>query len=131
LQDNDEQLRGVQDDGVQGSHARCGRSCRVVATGGSAREQRGHAWGTSETVEEKAADEIRRHCERLVEDLEVARCEQTSVLTEAEEQQHKAVEAEATWRGFDAQRKTGSGGRPALMVSQQMERAAELQNPEV
>jgi hypothetical protein len=36
------------------------------------------------------------------------------------------VEAGATQCGFDAQRKTGGGGRPALM-----ERAAELQNPEV
>jgi hypothetical protein len=33
----------------------------------------------------------------------------------------KAVRAEATWRGFDAQRKTGGGGRPALMESQQVE----------
>jgi hypothetical protein len=39
VQDNDEQLRGVQDDGVQGSHARCGRSCSAAAAGGSAREQ--------------------------------------------------------------------------------------------
>jgi hypothetical protein len=29
-------------------------------------------------------DEIRRHCELLVEDLEVARCEQTMALAEAE-----------------------------------------------
>jgi hypothetical protein len=43
----------------------------------------------------------------------------------------KAVRAEATCRGFDAQSKTGGGGRPALMASQQMERATELQNPEV
>jgi hypothetical protein len=34
-------------------------------------------------------------------------------------------------RGFDAQRKTGGGGRPALMASQQVERTAELQDPEV
>jgi hypothetical protein len=32
---------------------------------------------------------------------------------------------------FDVQCKTGGGGRPVLMASQQMERAAELQNPEV
>jgi hypothetical protein len=38
----------------------------------------------SEAVEEKAANEIRRHCELLVEDLEVARCEQTMALAEAE-----------------------------------------------
>jgi hypothetical protein len=44
---------------------------------------------------------------------------------------HAEVEAGATRRGFDAQRKTGGGGRPALMASQQMEKAAELQNPEV
>jgi hypothetical protein len=37
----------------------------------------------SETVEEKVADEIRQHCEWFVEDLEVARCEQTSILAEA------------------------------------------------
>jgi hypothetical protein len=41
------------------------------------------------------------------------------------------VRAEATQRGFDAQSKTGGGGWPALMASQQVERAAELQNPEV
>jgi hypothetical protein len=29
----------------------------------------------------------------------------------------KAVRAGATRRGFDAQRKTGGGGRPALMAS--------------
>jgi pentatricopeptide repeat protein len=44
---------------------------------------------------------------------------------------HTEVEAGATQRRFDAQRKTGGGGRPALMASQQMERAVELQNPEV
>jgi hypothetical protein len=38
----------------------------------------------SEAIEEKAADEIRQHCEVLVEDLEVARCEQTMALAEAE-----------------------------------------------
>jgi hypothetical protein len=43
----------------------------------------------------------------------------------------KAVEAGATWRGFNVQRKTGGGGRPVLMASQQMERAAKLQDPEV
>jgi hypothetical protein len=37
-----------------------------------------------EAIEEKAADEIRRHCELLVEELEVARCEQTMALAEAE-----------------------------------------------
>jgi hypothetical protein len=36
------------------------------------------------------------------------------------------VGAGATRRGFDAQRKTGGGGRPALMASQQVERAAVL-----
>jgi hypothetical protein len=39
---------------------------------------------------------------------------------------HAEVEAGATQRRFDAQRKTGGGGRPVLMASQQMERAAEL-----
>jgi hypothetical protein len=39
VQDNEEQLRGVQDDGVQGSHARCGRSCSAMVAGGFAREQ--------------------------------------------------------------------------------------------
>jgi hypothetical protein len=47
---------GVQDDGVQGGHARCGRSCSAAAAGGSAREQRGRAWRMSEAVEEKAAE---------------------------------------------------------------------------
>jgi hypothetical protein len=40
-------------------------------------------WRTSEAVEENAADEVRRHCELLVKDLEMARCEQASVLAEA------------------------------------------------
>jgi hypothetical protein len=35
------------------------------------------------------------------------------------------------WRGLDMQRKTGGGGKPALMASQQVKRATELQNPEV
>jgi hypothetical protein len=42
----------------------------------------------------------------------------------------KTVRARVTRRGFDAQYKTGGGGRPALMASQQMERAAELQDLE-
>jgi hypothetical protein len=36
---------------------------------------------------------------------------------------HAELEAGATWHGFDAQRKTSGGGRPALMASQQVERA--------
>jgi hypothetical protein len=55
-QEEEEQLHGVQDDGVQGGHARCGRSCSVAATGESAREQRGHAWRTSEAIEVKATE---------------------------------------------------------------------------
>jgi hypothetical protein len=45
----------------------------------------------------------------------------------------KAVKAGATRRGFDVQRKTGGGGRPVLMASQQVAggKAAELQDPEV
>jgi hypothetical protein len=41
------------------------------------------------------------------------------------------VGARVTRRGFDVQRKTGGGGRPILMASQQVERAAELQDPKV
>jgi hypothetical protein len=41
-------------------------------------------------------------------------------------QRHEAVGAGATRRGFDAQRKTGNGGRSTRMTSQQAERAAEL-----
>jgi uncharacterized membrane protein YccC len=75
--------------------------------------------------------------------MEVAWCEQTTALAEAERasmarqarkeqlRSGKAVRAEATRRGFDAQRKTGGGGRLALMASQQVERVAELQEPEV
>jgi hypothetical protein len=48
---------GVQDDSAQGGHAQCGRSCSAAAAGGSAREQRGRAWRTSEAVEEKAAED--------------------------------------------------------------------------
>jgi hypothetical protein len=44
---------------------------------------------------------------------------------------HVEVEAGVTRRGFDTQRKTGGSGRPVLMASQQMERAAELQDPEI
>jgi hypothetical protein len=44
---------------------------------------------------------------------------------------HTEVEAGATQHRFDAQRKTGGSGRPALMASQQMDRTAELQDPEV
>jgi hypothetical protein len=56
---------------VQEGRAWCGRSCSAAAVGGSAREQRDRAWRTSEVVEEKAADEVRQHCELLVEDMEV------------------------------------------------------------
>jgi hypothetical protein len=41
-------------------------------------------------------------------------------------QRHEAVGAGVMRHGFDAQHKTGGGGRPALMVAQQVERAAEL-----
>jgi hypothetical protein len=43
----------------------------------------------------------------------------------------KVVRAEATRRGFDAQRKTGGSGTSTRMASQQMERAVGLQNLEV
>jgi hypothetical protein len=42
-QEEEEQLRGVQDDGVQGGHARCERSYSTAAAGGSVWEQRGRA----------------------------------------------------------------------------------------
>jgi hypothetical protein len=57
--------------GVQGSHARCGRSCSAATANGFAREQWGHAWRMSEADVEKAADEVRRHRELLVEDTEM------------------------------------------------------------
>jgi hypothetical protein len=44
---------------------------------------------------------------------------------------HAKVEARVARHGFDTQRKTGGGGKPALMASQQVERTAELQDPEV
>jgi hypothetical protein len=43
----------------------------------------------------------------------------------------KAVEAGATRRGFDVQRKTGGDGRSNRMASQQVERKAKLQDLEV
>jgi hypothetical protein len=43
----------------------------------------------------------------------------------------KAVRAEATRRGFNAQHKTSGSGKPALMALQQLERTTELQDPEV
>jgi hypothetical protein len=39
--------------GMQGEHARCGRSCSATVVGGFAREQQGRVWRTSEAVEEK------------------------------------------------------------------------------
>jgi hypothetical protein len=39
MQDNDEQLRGVQDDDVQGSRTRCWKSCSAMVAGGFARKQ--------------------------------------------------------------------------------------------
>jgi hypothetical protein len=41
------------------------------------------------------------------------------------------VEAGAVRHGFDVQRKTGDGGRSNQRASQQVERMAELQDPEV
>jgi hypothetical protein len=62
VQDNDEQLRDVQDNGVP-----CG-GCERIRTG--AAEPRVEDIGAA--VEKKAADEVRRHYELLVEDMEVA-----------------------------------------------------------
>jgi hypothetical protein len=133
---------------VQGGHARCGRSCSAAAAGGFAREQRGRTWRTSQAVEEKAAEGTalmqadhgphggggavmarragRRSGEAKVatgcNELEGARCSQAWRAPFI----HAEVEAGATRRGFDAQRKTGGGGRLARMASQQAERAAEL-----
>jgi hypothetical protein len=70
--------------GVQGEHTRCGRSCSTAAANEFAREQRDRAWKMSKAVEEKAVDEIRRHWELFVENLEVTRCEPTMALAEAE-----------------------------------------------
>jgi hypothetical protein len=36
------------------------------------REQQSRAWRTSEAVKGKAANEIKRHCGLLVEDMEIA-----------------------------------------------------------
>jgi hypothetical protein len=144
-------------------------------SGARDREQRGRVWRTSEAVEEKATDEVRQHCELLVEnrgglarmvaegtalmqtdhdprggggavmawragrrggeakaatgchELGGARCSQAQRAPFT----HVEVGAGVTRHGFDAQRKTGGGGRPALMAAQQVERAAELQDPEV
>jgi hypothetical protein len=122
----------------------------------------------SETVEEEAADEVRQHCELLVENggglawtaaegvilmqaglgprggggavmarraaRRDGKSKATVIARRARKEQlrsGKAVKGEVTQHGFDAQRKTGGGGRPVLMASQQMERTAELQDPEV
>jgi hypothetical protein len=59
----------------------------------------GRAWWTLEAVEEKATDEVRCHYGLLVESLEVAKCEQTSNLVEAERR---------LWRGkSEAKVRTG------------------------
>jgi hypothetical protein len=50
------QSNDVHGNGVQGDRARYRRSCSAAAASGSAREQRGHTWRTSEAVEEKAAE---------------------------------------------------------------------------
>jgi hypothetical protein len=53
-----------------------------------------------EAVEAKATDEVWWHCRLLVESLEVARCEQTSVLAEAEKRLwHGKSEGEVVERG--------------------------------
>jgi hypothetical protein len=52
-------------------------------------------------------------------ELEGARCSQARRAPFI----HAEDEAGATQRGFDAQRKTSGAGRPALMASQQEERA--------
>jgi hypothetical protein len=52
------QSNDVQGNGVQGDRARYRRSCSAAAASGSAREQWGHAWRTSEAVEEKAAEGV-------------------------------------------------------------------------
>jgi hypothetical protein len=107
----------------------------------------------SETIEEKAAYEVRRHCELLVENgggLARTAAEGTALMqadhgprggrggkygaanAEGEAtQRHEAVGVGVTRRGFDAQHKTGGSGRSTLMTSQQVEWTAELQDPEV
>jgi hypothetical protein len=65
-------------------------------------------------------DQIRRHYELLVEDLEVARCEQTMALTEAEGGECGAAERRQrsgrNWTGASAnveqKRSAGGGGKP-------------------
>jgi hypothetical protein len=54
----------------------------------------------SEAVKEKATDEVKRHCGLLVEGLEVARCEQTSILAEAEKR---------LWHDLEKLRSEGGG----------------------
>jgi hypothetical protein len=82
------------------------------------REQWSRAWRMSEAIEEKAADEVRRHYELLMEDMEVTWCKQTTALAEVEvasmawqarkEQLRsgEAVGAGAARRGSDARHRT-------------------------
>jgi hypothetical protein len=72
---------------------------------------------------------------------EAAERRQWSGVTSSEEMQcsqarrapfiYTEVEAGATRYGFDVQHKTGGGDRSNQMASQQAERAAKLQDPEV
>jgi hypothetical protein len=120
---------------------RCAGRSRVVREklkcGGCRRIHTGAAGPRAENVEEKAAksavltqaDHGPRGGEGVVMARRVGRRSYTAARRAPST--HAEVEAGVTRCDFDVQRKTGGAGRPALMVSQQVERAAELQDPEV
>jgi hypothetical protein len=68
----EEQLHGMQDNDVQGDHARCKRSCNAAAAGGPAQEAVESRVENVGIIEKETADEVKRHCGLLAEDMEMA-----------------------------------------------------------
>jgi hypothetical protein len=121
--------------GVRGSHARCGRSYSAAAASGSARRQRDRAWRTSEAVKRKAADEIKRHCGLLAEDMEMApvrpgfgsRGGRGGECGAAKRRRRSGLNWTSASASVERKRSARGGGRPIRMASQLAEKAAELQ----
>jgi hypothetical protein len=93
----------MQDDGVQGDHARCRRSCSAAAAGGSAREQRAaRRDGLARTAAEVAVPMQADHSPPGGR-----RDGYSAASSEGEAaQRDEAVRAEAVRRGSDARRRT-------------------------
>jgi hypothetical protein len=119
---------------MRGSHARCGRSYSAAAASGSTREQRDRTWRTLEAVEEKAADEVKRHCGLLAEGMETApvrpsfgsRGGRGGECGAAKRRRRSGLNWTSASASVERKRFTGSDGRPIRMASQQAGRATEL-----